>query len=465
MFLTLGTGLLGLDKPQRALNAYRAAIHIEPSSVEARIGLAQALSSLGEGARAAASLDKATEYSRGGPGQLAKIGAVYAQIDSCGLPARLSERWTPSGQSMVPREPNADVDDLRVGYLTDSARNVDEMRILESMLTGQDRESVISVVYSADVPSDPTPTRLGNLSAGWMNIRDHSDETVIQRMNTDKIDVLIDLTFDPDGQRPGILEARPAPLIVGVFGPKPGFLGTAHDRVLVHQECATGDDRELTIDVSPVSIDQKTMAPVGDTVPAVERGFVTYGASMDLRRLTPDVAATFAAVLRTVPNSRLMLGNRNLVPEAVRNRAVEYFADHGVIDRIDIEDSDHRDDETLVVRRLKFMVSVDVYLETFPVSGPLSAVDALWAGTTVVAMNGRPIDGGSTASVLQAAGLSEWIAEDPAAFVERASLAAEKCVEDGYREMLRNNVRETSVFDVKKSSRGIEAALRKALAD
>ncbi|MEQ8664766.1 MAG: tetratricopeptide repeat protein [Rhodospirillales bacterium] len=463
VFLTLGAGLIGLDKPQRAMNAFRAAIHIDPTNPDAHLGLAQVLISLGEPGRAAICVDKAANLGISEPGLLAKAASVSAMINPKTLPESIAAAWPAQTAISTNRKSDSDAGDLRIGYLTDCARNANEMRILESMLSGQDRESVISIVYSANVPGDPTPSRLGSLSAGWLNIRDHGDEAVITRMRADKLDLLFDLTFRPGGERPGILQARPTPLIIGNFGPKPGFLGASYDRFLVHRLSATGDKRELPIDVSPLAIDPKTMAPVGDTVPAKERGYVTFGTTLDLSFLTPAVAATYAEVLRAVPGSRLMLGNRNLVPEEVRNRAMDYFADHGVIDRIDIEEFEFRSDETIVVRRLKFMVSIDVYLETFPTGGPLSTIDALWAGTTVVAMNGRPIDGAVAPSILHAANLSEWVAADRDGYIEAAVAAAGRCEDHGFRAAFRDKVRETSVFDVKTASRGLEKALRHLL--
>jgi len=103
---------------------------------------------------------------------------------------------------------------------------------------------------------------------------------------------------------------------------------------------------------------------------------VRIGAPLDLRLLTPRVASTYAAVLRAVPDSRLLLGNREELSEAVCNRALELFADNGVIDRVDVDPLDDNPNDSLVVRRLRYMVSIDIYLESFPVSAPMPAIGA-----------------------------------------------------------------------------------------
>lgn len=337
------------------------------------------------------------------------------------------------------------------------------MRVLESALNGHNREKVVISVYSADVPGDPTPERLASLSGRWTNIAELADEAVIEQISNEDIDFLIDLTLRDDGQRPGVLAAKPARHIIGVFGPKPGFLGAGHDRVVVDENCASEDDREIVASGPLLSIDPVTMPKVGGNSPFEDRGYITFGSTIDLQMITPQVAATFAAVLREVPESRLLLGGRDVVPNEVENRVLEYFADAGVINRVDVEPLEQDADPTLVVKRIRFMVSIDICLESFPVHDPMPAIDALWSGVPVVAMNGRTIDGMSTPSVLSSVGLTDNVANDRDAYVAAAARIANEAMKEGYRSTSIERLQGLPIFSKRGMAQTLESVFEELI--
>ena len=69
--------------------------------------------------------------------------------------------------------------------------------------------------------------------------------------------------------------------------------------------------------------------------------------------------------------------------------------------------------------------SVDVVLDTFPFSGPAAAAEALLHGTPVVTLCGETHTARRSASVLAAAGQTQWIASDARAYERIACALAE----------------------------------------
>jgi len=459
VFTILGDGLMGLSDPIHALDAYRAAVHLDPEDARVRLGLVSCLSMLGNRDRARTAANNALSLVGDDTRLLTRAAAQCAILDPRDQRKDIEDRW-PGGYRMGAKMVSKTGEQIKIGYLTDAACNVEEMRILESILIGHDRDSVRSIVFSADVPSDPTSARLKSYAYGWHDIGDLNDSTVVDWMGVNDLDALIDLTFSPEGQRPGVLMSNSAPRIIGMFGPRPGILGHGYDWVLCHRDADQAGKRKLAVDAPLLSVDPKTMPDVSDTCPAAENGYVTFGAFLDLRLLTPEVAALFASVLRGLPGSRLLLGNTAPVSDDVRNVALECFADNGVVDRVNFRPNETDPNKTLVVRRLDMMVRTDVYLETFPATPLLPAVDAIWSGVRVVAMDGDPMAGASTPGALRGAGLADWIASDDSDYVAKAVAAGEAAAKMASRKDVIEAHRATMLFDPKANAKAIETALR-----
>jgi len=453
LYLTLGEALFGERRFAQAIDAIRASIHLDSSSARSFLKLGEALLALGEFERAVACLQRASELADDDSSINNAVAALAARAAPLSSTAsKLFEERQVTQKHSVSASRRTDY--LRVAVLTDCARQVDEMRIVESYLNGIDRTRNFIHVYSIDQQNDPMPSRMRGLSSGWTNIRNHSEDGIAARINSAGHDVLIDLCSSAEGQLPSVVAASPCALQVGLFGPKPGLLGAGYDRVMVHPKSSIGEDRELLSELPLVAIAPETLPDVSGEGPAESREYVTFASTLDLSQLTPSVAATYAAILREVPGSRLLLGNRNHFDTAERERALDYFSDHGVIDRVDIEAMGDPNADTLLMRRLHLLVSADVYLAPFPIADVLPTIDALWSGVPVIGLKSRSIDGSAVADCLFAAGLDDMVAETPAEYVIRAVEAAEKAGSRGFRPSFYEKTRKSSLFDIEKTIGG-----------
>ena len=199
--------------------------------------------------------------------------------------------------------------------------------------------------------------------------------------------------------------------------------------------------------------------PVPDVAPppCLRSGHLTFGCFASAYKLTDAddrglcrpscarrrVAGCCCATARwTEPSNRAALLGR--------------FARHGIAaERLTLEGgAEHFD-------FLRGYDRVDVALDTFPYNGGTTTAEALWQGVPVLTCNGERWAGRTSCSLLEAAGLDEWVAAGVAEF--RAAAAALAQAPDtparlaALRGGMRERLRASAACDVAGLCRSLEA--------
>jgi predicted O-linked N-acetylglucosamine transferase (SPINDLY family) len=158
----------------------------------------------------------------------------------------------------------------------------------------------------------------------------------------------------------------------------------------------------------------------GASADAAERPF-TFGAFNALAKLDDDSVSLWAGVLRSAPQSRLLIRNAGLRSQAVRAFTRGRFERAGVEpSRVIVEPpvADPRD-------VLASYSRVDAALDSVPYNGTTTTCEALLMGVPVLTVAGATTASRMGVSLLSHAGLPEWILPDSAAFARLgADLAA-----------------------------------------
>ena len=104
---------------------------------------------------------------------------------------------------------------------------------------------------------------------------------------------------------------------------------------------------------------------------------------------------------------------------------------------------------------------VDIALDTFPYSGTMTTMEALWMGVPVVALAGDRMTARQAAAHLTAAGLDEFIAGDLSDYRRRAvALAGDTARLEGLRSTMRERLRTSELMDAAGLARALEDAWR-----
>jgi predicted O-linked N-acetylglucosamine transferase (SPINDLY family) len=257
----------------------------------------------------------------------------------------------------------------------------------------------------------------------FVNVSKLNDSELAEKIQEDDIDIVIDLNGMTSGCRIGTLAHHPAPIQV-VWKGMPGSIGAADDvgyiigdAWVIDAENRDGfaenviqlprayqpnDHQRPDLDLAGSRADHK--------LPDDAFVFASFNQHY---KISPDNFELWCRMLTRVPDSVLWLMAPKS-PELVK-RLQELCGRHGV------------DPERLIFgpilkheKHVARLTHADLILDTWPYNAHTTCSDALRAGTPVLTVPGRTFAARVAASVLDTAGLNDWIRRDGEDYVETA---------------------------------------------
>ncbi|MFT9639927.1 glycosyltransferase, partial [Alcaligenes phenolicus] len=190
-------------------------------------------------------------------------------------------------------------------------------------------------------------------------------------------------------------------------------------------------------------------------LPMAASGHPTFGCFGQLVKIGDDVVRAWSRILHALPDARLLLKAHELGREGVCDATAARFARHGIdADRLILEGGSPRAEYFGAYNR------IDVALSPFPYPGGTTTAEALWMGVPVLGMKGSRFVTHICESLLHAAGMGDWIAEDEAAYLAKAVAFARD--RDGLatlRATLRERALASPLCDASRFARNLEDAL------
>jgi tetratricopeptide (TPR) repeat protein len=345
---------------------------------------------------------------------------------------------------------SADLHEHPVGYFL--------IRAIEA----HDPAQVEYVAYAGSDSSDAVARRFRAAIPAWRSIAAWSDAMLAKEVRRDRIDVLIDLAGHTRDSRLTAFARRPAPIQLSWAG----YVGTtglvAMDGLIADRfHVPAGEEglyaeRIVRLPDGYVCFDPPAEAPPVGLLPAGVDRPLTFAAFHKPTKVNRDVVRLWARVLAVEPGARLMLTYAGFDLPEVRERLSGWFAAEGIAaERLDFRGR---------VTRANLLGSyneTDIALDTFPYSGGLTTLEALWMGNPVVTLPGQTFAGRHSLSHLSVVGLTETIARDEDEYVAVVRrLAADRDRLAVLRSGLRERVAASPVCDGPRFARNLEVALR-----
>jgi predicted O-linked N-acetylglucosamine transferase (SPINDLY family) len=193
-------------------------------------------------------------------------------------------------------------------------------------------------------------------------------------------------------------------------------------------------------------------APDVALLPALRKGYLTFGSLSSLFKFNAKVFDLWSDVLRALPNSRLLMF-RNTLTNTARANIRQQFAQRGVSgDRLDLRQGPYGPGYLGVYNE------IDVSLDTLPCTGGVTTCESLWMGVPVISLCGiRPVARNSAAHLTHV-GLADWVVHTPEQYVALAAHWANSLPRLAeLRAGLRDRMLET-LCDAERFTRGLEDA-------
>jgi len=469
----LGNVLRKTGRYADALAAYRRAIQIKPTA-HGHSTLAACYADVGEQEQAIAARRKAVELAPNDAAthsdlllDLLHDSATTPQLqleESLNWARRHAELLIAKAPQPTPREPPDGR--LRIGYVSADFREHPVSRFFEPVLTAHDRARFKVFCYSASRKQpDATTQRLQSLAEHWREISALSDDQAADRVRSDGIHILVDLGGHTGSNRLLLFARRPAPVQVSYLG-YPATTGMSGIQYRITDAIADPPGAERFYTEQLVRLPgcawcygpSLSASEVG-SLPADAAGHVTFVALHRQQKITPLTLDAWAAILRALPSSRLLVSCRRISRD-----------DHSIPDRFARLGIDSRRLE-LVGRGphdeyLRHYLRADIALDAYPYNGTTTTCDALWMGVPVVTLRGDSHVARTSASLLGSLSLRDLVASTVAEYVQLAlTLAADRPRLRELRSSLRTRMSASRLMDAPAYTRRLETAYLRFSAD
>lgn len=382
----LGLVLQAQGKSGEAAAAYRRALALHPLYADAHSNLLFSLSQ-------SEHIDPAT---------LAAEHGRYAEQ----FEAPLRAHWPAHANGRDPARV------LRVGVVSGDLRGHPVAAFIEPVLARLGAGTRLSLhAYSNHPVEDAVTRRLRSHFAGWTSIVGWDDGAVAARIESDAIDVLLDLSGHTAHNRLPVFARKPAPLQASWVG-YPCTTGlTAMDYYLTDagmlppgQFDDQFSERLLHLPLA-APFQPSPLAPPVNQLPALANGYLTFGSFNRPGKLSRPVVALWSTLLRALPSARMLVAA--MPADGGVDELAALFALNGVArQRLDFF---ARAD---MAHYLALHHRVDVCLDTFPYSGGTTTMHALTMGVPTLTLAGRTAPGRQGASNMTHIGLPGFVAAD-----------------------------------------------------
>lgn len=314
---------------------------------------------------------------------------------------------------------------LRIGYVSADFRNHPIGIFIEQTLAHHDKSGFEIFCYSNQSVNDDLTVRLRRHADQWREIVGQPDELVAQSIRKDNIDILIDLAGHSSGNRLLTFALKPAPVQATWIG----YIATtglkAIDYILGDQFVTPpGDEHYYVEQVKRLPHSFLCFTPPDypievTSLKAASGNGIKFGCFNNTAKLTTEVIRVWARLLQAIPDSRLLLKSQGFSDVITQNHYRSLFAKQGIqSDRLEFEGGSPRDEYLAAYRE------VDIGLDPFPFNGGTTTVEALWMGVPVISLRGDRFVGRMGASILNAVGLGEFVADDEDDYIGKAKALA-----------------------------------------
>ncbi|MGD0849478.1 tetratricopeptide repeat protein [Bradyrhizobium sp.] len=328
--------------------------------------------------------------------------------------------WDAIGVKLPQRELRRPMPDpnkrIVVGYVSSDFRHHSAALGIKPVLRNHDRREFDVICYSCSPLRDVVTEECQSLVETWVDASQCSDHELADRIQSDGVDILVDLSGHTAGNRLTVFARKPAPIQVTAWGSGTGTGMPTMDYLFTDPVTVPESVRHLyaekIYDLPCVITTEALPDMQPSALPMIRNGYVTFGVFNRIDKISDDAMIVWSKLLQQVAGSIIVIKNSALDDPFLRDGLIARFVAHGVAaDRIRCIGSNSRRDH------LAEFANIDISLDPFPHNGGVSTWESLQAGVPVVAKLGNGTVSRAGGAIVKAVGLHDWVAEDDDAYI------------------------------------------------
>ena len=335
---------------------------------------------------------------------------------------------------------------IKIGYISPDFRQHAVSNFVQPLLKYLDAKKFSVTVYFTGA-SDFVTQKLKNKKIAWRNLQNVDAKNAAKIIRADEIDILVDLSGHSQNNCLPILAYKPAPVQISALGYTATTGLNAVDYFLTDEICA---DNNFTEKLLTLEGCQFCFSPI-KKFPAVnhkKNNCVVFGSFNNFAKVTDEVLTCWKKILDAVPNSKLIIKSKICSIEDGKKILIDRLQNLNFpLEKIELRpySPDY----------LEQYNDIDIALDTFPYNGGLTTCEALYMGVPVISLRGNYHGSKIGASILTAANLPEFIAQDSTDYIKKAVESAGGNFAD-YHKNLREKISKSALMDGKKYAAAVE---------
>jgi protein O-GlcNAc transferase len=350
---------------------------------------------------------------------------------------------------------------IRIGYVSADFCQHTVGILIKNIIAQHNTEHFTVFCYSSGHIHDAITEAISKHSH-LVDVAHLSDRELADRIRSDEIDILIDLSGHTGGSRLAVFAYRAAPVQVSWLGYYATTGLETIDAILL-------DRWHIYDQIDTQLIEPVILLPIGrwcyfpainpapfiTDAPAIQNGYITFGSFNNTLKYNHTVYKLWAQILLRVPNSRLILKWRTFNDAEFAQSVLNQFQAFGVDpSRIELQGPSFHFDMLLRYKE------IDIALDPFPFSGGVTSCEALYMGVPVITWPQERVVSRQTYAFLSSIGYPELAAQDEEGYVQKAvELAGNPESLIQYRQSLREEILNSPLMQSALFTKSLEETL------
>ncbi len=382
-----------------------------------------------------------------------EIFEYYEQLDKkFGLPHK--DKW------MTFTQPKVQKNKLKIGYVSPDFKKHSVQSFLLPTLAYHNHDKFEVFAFAELDKADLITAQYKSYVDHWIRTEKMNDDELTQKVRDLGIDILVDVAGHTQNNRLKVFAQKPTPISLTWlgFGYTTGLSAIDYfltDNVMVPE------GSEHLFSEQPWRLEQnysfccyQSKPDMGEInkLPALSKGFITFGTLTRTIRINYRIIKAWADILTKVPNSKLIINSKNFLNDGkTTGNFMRKFKEYGI--------SENRLNFYYKTPPWDSMRQIDIALDCFPHNSGTTLIEHLYMGNPFITYSNRPSVGKIGASILTTLGHPEWIANSEEEYVEKAvALASDPQKLSTIRQNLRAEMEASPLMDQKGFVRELESA-------